>query len=58
MKTSPPGPGRKKGAAPASDKAQSPDTITPPPTGANRGSPVARVMKQSAKTKAESSGGS
>jgi hypothetical protein len=32
--------------------------ITPPPTGGNRGSPAAPVMKQFAKTKAESSGGS
>lgn len=30
--------------------------ITPPPTGGNRGSPAAPVMKQFAKTKAESSG--
>lgn len=30
--------------------------ITPAPTGANRGSPAARVMKQFAKTKSESSG--
>ncbi|HVE53583.1 MAG TPA: hypothetical protein VNB23_09400 [Ramlibacter sp.] len=30
--------------------------ITPPPTGGNRGSPAASVMKQFAKTKAESSG--
>ena len=30
--------------------------ITPPPTGGNRGSPAAPVMKQFAKTRAESSG--
>jgi hypothetical protein len=56
MKTSPPGPARKKAGAPAPDKTQRAEDITPPPTGANRGSPAARVMKQFAKTKAESSG--
>lgn len=30
--------------------------LQPPPTGGNRGSPAAPVMKQFAKTKAESSG--
>ena len=30
--------------------------LQPPPTGANRGSPAAPVMKQFQKTKAESSG--
>lgn len=56
MKTSRTGTGQKKGGAPAPAKTQHADDITPPPTGANRGSPAASVMKQFAKTKAESSG--
>lgn len=56
MKASRSGPAQKKGGAPAPEKSGRREDITPAPTGANRGSPVTRVMKQSAKTKAESSG--
>jgi hypothetical protein len=47
--------------APAQKKAQRRTAgegadLQPAPTGANTGSPAARVMKQFAKTKAESSG--
>jgi hypothetical protein len=49
--------GKRRGTAPAqrSQPASAPD-IQPKATGANRGSPAAPVMKQFAKTKAESTG--
>jgi len=46
--------GERKPATKAA-RAQGAD-LQPPPTGANRGSPAAPVMKQFAKTRAESSG--
>jgi hypothetical protein len=49
-----PSPDERKPAGAAS-RAQGAD-LQPPATGANRGSPAAPVMKQFAKTKAESSG--
>ena len=48
--------GRASGPAPQARGAQRARDLQPPPTGANRGSPAAPVMKQFAKTKAESSG--
>jgi hypothetical protein len=42
--------------APSKSTRQSPADIQPRATGANRGSPATSVMKQFAKTKAESSG--
>ena len=44
-----------KQGEPAADRDAARDT-QPPPTGGNTGSPAAPVMKQFAKTKAESSG--
>jgi hypothetical protein len=56
MKTPPRKPPTAK-KSPSSARASGSDKdITPPPTGGNRGSPAAPVMKQFAKTKAESSG--
>ena len=58
-------PTRKQSAtgAPAAPQAREParrggarQDLQPPPTGGNAGSPAAPVMKQFAKTKAESSG--
>ena len=51
-KSSPARPGTDRAARP---KQAAPD-LQPQATGANRGSPAAPVMKQFAKTKAESSG--
>jgi len=42
--------------AQARDEEKPRDDIQPPPTGGNKGSPAAPVMKQFQKTRAESSG--
>ena len=48
--------GRNAGAAPKTRTPQDAKDLQPRATGANRCSPAANVMKQFAKTKAESSG--
>ena len=56
-KTRDPGTGAKSKGGTAARKSPAPNAdLQPPATGANRGSPSAPVMKQFAKTKAESSG--
>ena len=57
MKKSPTGENAPKPRQPAARRAApSGSGLQPPPTGANKGSPAAPVMKQFAKTKAESTG--
>jgi hypothetical protein len=54
--TTPRQPASSRTSARPAPRKQDPKDLQPQATGANRGSPAAPVMKQFAKTKAESSG--